>query len=435
MNLAVLGISFRSAPLELRERVSFSPGTVPAVLQRLAGDMPRSELALVSTCNRTELYAAGTDLPPDVRSVVSLLTENDGADGIDALAAGFYAKTGIEAAEHLLAVASSLDSMVIGESEILGQVRQAYGIAVQEHSSGKTLDALFHTAFRTAKRVHSETEIARGRVSVSSIAVEFAEKVFEKLSDKTVMIVGAGDTADLALRSLVERGAREVLVLNRSLDRGQALAAQHGGKAIAFDLLADHLSRADIVLTSTSAPHCVIHADMVRRAMGERRQQPMLLIDIAVPRDIDANVENLENTYLYHIDDLQRVAEKNMARRQAAVEQAWQIVREETAEIGALFREPDVGPMMRRFDRHGREVCDELVERTLGRETLTSLDEEGREEIRALSGKIANILLDKPRRALRRAARNGGWEEYVRVVNDLFGFDEDDPPGTGGKGT
>lgn len=435
MNLAVFGISFRSAAIKLREQVSFSPEAIPAILRRLARDMPRNELALVSTCNRTELYAAGADAPPDVDAVISRLVGDDPAADIDELAAGFYTKTGLEAVEHVLAVTSSLDSMVIGESEILGQVRQAYGLAVQEQSNGKILDSVFHAAFRTAKRVHTETEIARGRVSVSSIAVEFAEKVFEKLGEKTVMIVGAGETADLALKSLVERGAREVLVLNRSFDRGRALAEQYGGRAIPFEQLPDNLAQADIVITSTAAPHCVIHADMVRRAVAARRQQPILLIDIAVPRDIAADVGDLENTYLYDIDDLRRVADENMVRRQAAVEQAWQIVREETAELVALFREPDIGPMMRHFDRYGREACDELVERTLGREKLAALDEEGREEIRALSGKIANALLDKPRRALRRAARNGGWEGYVRMVNDLFGFEEDDPPGSRGKGT
>ena len=423
MNLAVLGINFKTAPVEIRELASFRAADVPATLQRMTTAFPGAEFVLLSTCNRTELYLSGLDATTHRLALGRSLLRNAEAATATGAESHFYLKTGQEAAEHLLTVASSLDSMVVGETEILGQVKQAFALAGEAGSYGRSLPALFHHAFRCAKRVHSETDISRGRVSISSVAVEFAEKVFSDLSAKTVMIIGAGEMAELALKSLVERGARDVLVLNRSLEHGQALAERHGGKAIPFDLLEDYLPQADIVISSTSAPHAVVHAAAVRRAMEIRRGRPALLIDIAMPRDIEAAAGEIKDVYLYHIDDLQRVAAENMARRQEGVEKAWQIVREVSAEWSDQHKVRGMGVMMAQLDNHGREVCDTILKRYLAKEKLAALPEPCKDEIRELAQKIANKMLAAPKETLRQAAKNGELETYEKMTVRILGLD------------
>lgn len=426
MKVGVIGISYHTAPVHVREQASVRPAEVPGVLQRIRDQFPGVELVLVSTCNRTELYTAGIDVNADKHRLFQIMLKGDETFRADELEKHFYVKSDLEAAEHMLAVASSLDAMVVGESEILGQVKQALGIADEAGMAGKVLHTLFQRAFKTAKRVHSETDICRGRVSVSSLAVEFAEKVFDDLSTKTVMIVGAGETAELALKSLMDRGARDVLVLNRSHNRGQDLAERCGGRAIQFDLLEDYLARADIVISSTSAPHLVIHAAAVQRAIETRRGKPMLMVDIAVPRDIDPAAANIKNVYVYSIDDLQLIAAENITKRREAVEQAWQIVRQGLAEISEHFEGGGLRELLRKFDEHGREVCDNALKRTLAKECLSGLSEPSREEVREMARKIVAKMLAEPREALKRAAKKGELDSYVRVVNDLFGFDRKD---------
>ncbi len=427
MTTAVIGISFRTAPIELREQAAFSAADVPAALQRIRAAFPVAELVLLSTCNRTELYTSGIELDTHKDKLVGLMLKQSSGIQIADAQPHFYVKRDLESVEHLFAVASSLDAMVVGETEILGQVKQALLLAEEAQTTGKVLQPLFQRAFKTAKRVHSETDICRGRVSVSSLAVEFSEKVFENLSAKTVMIVGAGETAELALKSLIDRGARDVMVLNRSVERGQTLAARYGGQAIQFDLLDDYLPRADIVISSTSAPHLVIHAAAVQKAIAIRRGRPMLLVDIAVPRDIDPAASQIKDVYLYHIDDLQRIAESNLTKRHSAVDQAWKIVREGTAEAATFFEAPELRLLLRKFDEHGREICETALQRALAKEKLAALPEPCREEIIVLAQKIVNKMLAQPREAVKRAARNGEWEAYARVVNDLFGFDKKKP--------
>lgn len=423
MNLAVLGMNFKTAPLALREKASFSTAEIPAALERLRESFPDAELVLLSTCNRTELYVAGLDAQAHRQALVRSLLKSAEPGALAEAERHVYLKTDHDAARHLLAVASSLDSMVVGENEILGQVKQSFALAGDAGAYGRFLIPVFHHAFRCAKRVHTETDLSRGRVSVSSLAAEFAEKVFENISAKTVMIVGAGETAELALKSIVERGAREVLVLNRSLDHAQALAGRHGGRAIQFELLDDYLPRADIVISSTRAPHVVIQADTVRRAMEVRRGMPVLLIDIAVPRDIDPAAGEVKDVYLYHIDDLQRLAAENLARREQAVAQAWHIVGEVAGELIDLFKVRGVGAVMRQLDDHARAVCDAALARSLNKEALAGLPEASKAEIRALAQRIANKLLAAPREALREAARNGEWDTYSKTAARLLGLD------------
>jgi glutamyl-tRNA reductase len=424
MNLSVLGINFRTAPIALRETLAFSPEATPAALASMRPLLEGVEFVLVSTCNRTELYVADTNELPDKATLIAALTSVNTTDPVADLAAHFYMKTGLDAAEHLLAVGASLDSMVVGETEILGQVKRAYMLAHEAETSGRIIQTLFPLAFQSAKRVHTETDICRGRVSVSSIAVEFAEKVFEELSEKTVMIVGAGATAELALKSLVDRGVTRVLVLNRSFHRGEALARKYGGKALRMDVLADYLPKADMVISSTGAPHCVIHADAVAHAVRSRHGRPMLLVDIAVPRDIETAVGRIDNVYLYDIDDLQRVSDANIARRQEAIDQAWVIVKEGMSEVAAALEGDDFRSLMKQFNVHADAVRDAMLKRALSKEQLASLPEACRDEITIAIQKTINKMLAAPRAALHKASRNGQWQDYAKVARDLFGLDE-----------
>ena len=424
MNLNVLGINFRTAPVEVRETASLRPDQIPATLLQIRERLPEAEALVVSTCNRTELYLAGVDAATHKQMLIEALLPEGTPVPLNGLLKHFYLKQGPEAAEHLLAVASSLDSMVVGETEILGQIKQAYSLASQSETLGASLHPLFHAAFRTAKRVFSETDICQGRVSVSSIAVEFTLKIFSDLTEKTVMIVGAGETAELALKSLVEKGVREVLVLNRSFEKGKALADKYGGTALPFEQLGAALPRADIVVSSTAAPQCVVVTTDVHEAVRARRGQPMLLIDIAVPRDIETGVGEVDNVYLYHIDDLQRLADANLARRKTAVEAAWDIVRAEAEDMVFSFGSRGFGNMMRQLDARAADVKAAALKRSLSKEKMAGLPEPVRREIDEMAQKIVMSMLAKPRAALKRAARDGRWDHYAQVTSDLFGLDK-----------
>lgn len=425
--ISLVGISHRTAPVALREQVSLRAGAIPAALQRICTDFPGGEWVLLSTCNRTELYAAGVDtvLHKD-RLVASLVC--DAAHGQAAvLAPHFYVKKDTEALRHLYAVASSLDALVVGETEVLGQVKQALALAEEAKTAGKVMTTLFQTAFRTAKRIHTETDICRGHVSVSSLAVEFAEKLFGDLTSRTAMIVGAGETAERALKSLVDKGIKDVLVLNRSHHHGRNLARCCGGRAYRFELLDNYLTRADIVISSTSAPHSVIGAEAVQRAMAVRAGRPLLLIDIAVPRDVDPAARGVKNVHVCTIDDLERIAAENLARRQAAVDRAWQVVDDELSETAAWCDDRGLRTLLRTIDEHGRQACDSALQRAMARKQMACLPEAARKEVRELSRTLVRKLLAQPRAALKRAARSGQWDQYHRVASDLFGLDPGEP--------
>ena len=422
----MVGINFRTSPLEFRERVSFREADLPDTLRHLKEQLPGTEIVLLSTCNRTELYMSGPNLPGSTGALVKTLVGSGGPSQDDTTNEYFYEKKDIEAVQHLCAVASGLDAMVVGETEVLGQLKRAYVMANEAGTVGTMLHSVFQRTFKVAKHIHTKTEICRGHVSVSSIAVEFAEKVFDDLSSKIVMIIGAGETSELTLQSLIEKGVRETLVLNRSIERGTALAEKYNGKAIQLDFLSNYLPSADIVISSTNAPHCVIQAKAVREAVAARHGRPMLLIDIAVPRDIEAAVGQQENVYLYNIDDLQDVAAENLAKRQDLMEQARSIIREQTTEFEAGFGAKDLGTAMKEIDESAHAVKEAELSRALAREKLSSLPEDSKEEIRALVNRTVNRLLHQPKKTLQEAARNGQGPEYLRVVRRLFGLGKKD---------
>jgi glutamyl-tRNA reductase len=330
--LVVLGLSHRSSPVAVRERFAFPEARVPATLQSLRDSGVADEAVILSTCNRVEIYAVTQLEPPRAFAALRefLITCHDYREP---LTDEIYAWGEPQSVHHLFKVASGLDSMVLGETEILGQLKKAYDLALKSGHTGGRLNKAFQRAFNVAKHIRTDTNIQRGSVSVGSVAVELAEKIFSRLSDRDVMVIGAGDTSEKTARALLSRGARSILVTNRSPDKAVALANEFGGRAVPFENWADEFTNIDIVVSSTSAPHYILDRVKLEPLMKLRRNRPLLLIDIAVPRDIEPEVNFLENVYLYNIDDLQAIASDYLAQRQQEVLRCEQIIREKAEAV------------------------------------------------------------------------------------------------------
>jgi glutamyl-tRNA reductase len=330
--IVVLGLSHRSAPVELRERFAFAAERIPVALEQLRARGRVSEAVILSTCNRVEIYATGA---PDAELTATELKEF--LRGFHAtphpLPAEVYALGEPHSVHHLFKVAAGLDSMVLGETEILGQLKQAYDLALQHRHTGPRLNKAFQRAFNVAKHIRTETNIQRGSVSVASVAVELAEKIFSSLADHDVMVIGAGDTSEKTARALLSRGARSLVVANRSLDRAEALAQELGGRATRFDDWAREFERVDIVVSSTAAPHHILDRAKLTPLMKLRRHRPLLLIDIAVPRDIDPEVNYLDNVYLYNVDDLQSIANDYLQQRREEIARCEAIIQEKARAV------------------------------------------------------------------------------------------------------
>jgi len=413
----MIGINFKSAPLEIREKMSFKNTEIPKMLRCIKRLIPDSEVVLLSTCNRTELYAAGPTLAAYKDSLGLIFARGDNFEKY------FYKKENLEAVRHLFAVASSLDSMVVGEREILGQVKTAYTCGLEAGTTGNILNPLFQKALKVAKQIQTNTDLCLGHISVSSIAVDFVQKIFTDLPNKTAIIVGSGETSELTLQNLVEKGVKKVLILNRSADRAKLLADKCGGKAILFDLLDDYLPLADIVISSTNAPRCVIHTDAVRKAITARHRRPMLFIDIAVPRDIEEGVGELENVYLYNIDDLREIAAENLTKRRQVLDTAHAIIQENANGFADRFRVQSFGLLIQQMEEAVNKLKEAELARAFSKETLVSLPEPCRREIETLTHRIVNRILATPKIAIRQAARNGQGEEYKKILQHLFGFE------------
>jgi len=314
MHIVVVGLNHRSAPVHVRERLAFTPAKLDFALTALRGVPGLAEGVIVSTCNRVEIYGTGQTPREAISGIESFLHSYHGVD--QRLEREIYRYEEPRSIEHLFCVVSGLDSMVFGETEVLGQVKQAYERALACKNTGKALNQLFQRAFQVAKKIRSQTQITRGSVSVGSVAVELAEKIFGELAGSQVMIIGAGDTSEKTARSLQSRGLRVVLVANRTHERAEALAAELGGRAVRFDVFYDELVHVDIVISSITVPHHVLTRDKLEPLMLARQNRPLFLIDLGVPRNIEPAVNNLDNVYLYNIDDLQEIANANMRARQ-----------------------------------------------------------------------------------------------------------------------
>jgi glutamyl-tRNA reductase len=349
--IVVVGLSHHSSPVALRERFAFAEARVPAVLQMLRDEGIVEEAVILSTCNRVEIYAS-TSLE-FVRAFAELkeflVTIHEYRDPITD---EIYALSEPQSVHHLFKVACGLDSMVLGETEILGQLKKAYDLALQHQHTGPRLNKAFQRAFNVAKQVRTETSIQRGSISVGSVAVELAEKIFSSLDNRHVMVIGAGDTSEKTARALLSRGAKSIIVANRSYENALALAKELGGRAVTFDDWSREFGQIDIVISSTAAPHHILNRARLEPLMKLRKNRPLLLVDIAVPRDIDPEVNLMPNVYLYNIDDLQGIADDYLKQRKEEVARCEKIIREKAA---ALLGQSPINPVGDSRPAYGHE--------------------------------------------------------------------------------
>lgn len=330
MEICVLGLNHRTAPLELRERLNIPFTRAPFFLDSLASRRVFSERVLLSTCNRTEIYGVSTDAETEVRAAKECLSDFASVK-ISDFESKLYVLRQPDSVRHLFSVASGLDSMVIGETEISGQVKDAYLDALKRHQTGKVLNTLFQKSLKVAKTVRTAAPIGAGRVSVASVAVELADKIFERLEGIRVMVIGTGDMAGQVLRAMASKGARPMVVSSHCYDRAQDLAEELKAEPVHFDFYEERVKDIDIIIGSTLCPRTLIQQEQVRRWMKLRRDRPLFLIDIAMPRNIDPSVEKLDNVYLYNLDDLHAVAAENLARRESFVTQSRELVSHQTS--------------------------------------------------------------------------------------------------------
>lgn len=331
MELFCLGLNHRTAPVEVREKFAVGAPRLGQATTELAALAEAAEAVVVSTCNRTEYYLVAPDARAAVAALETRLLEREGLDGT--VSSHFYQKLRMDAALHLCRVVSGLDSMMLGETEIFGQVKHAYQAALAGGTTGGILNRLFQRAFGVGKKVRTETSIQEGATSVGNVAVDLAEKIFGHLKDSQVMILGAGETCRITAQSLVSRGARSIFVTNRSFARAEELATEMGGTAVRFDDWQSVLAKVDVVISSTGAPHALIHRADVENVRRIRKYRPLFFIDIAVPRDIHPEVAEIEEVYLYDIDKLQYLANEGRARRQLQIEHCEQIIIDELAKL------------------------------------------------------------------------------------------------------
>jgi glutamyl-tRNA reductase len=420
MKLQMVGCSHHNVAVALRERLAFSPEQTRDALARLRMRFPATEAVLLSTCNRVELYTAVEDPGggPTHHDIVAFLAEYHGlasAEVFDQLTE----RTGEDMVRHLFTVAASLDSMVLGEAQILSQVKEAYELATTGQTTGPLTHAVFQAAIRVAKRVASETAINHRRVSIPSIAVaDFARQVFETFSDKHVLVVGAGEMGEETLRYLIDEGARDVTVVNRTPARARELAERLKARAETWDRLLPLLAEADLVVSTTGAGQPVVTLADYRRIEPRREQRMLFILDLAVPRDFDPAIGDCLGVYLYSIDDLRQACEANRKARELEWPKAERIIEEETARFMAELHHRATGPTIARLKERADQLKDEELARLLNK--LDQLDPKTREEITRSFDRLVNKLLHPPLESLRDEARSGAPFGLLEALKKLF---------------
>jgi glutamyl-tRNA reductase len=430
MPLAVVGASHRTAPIEHRERFALGRTEVPGALLGLAAD--GSEAVVISTCNRTEVYLSLPDGSDGVEQARALLADRIGQDPASA-ARYFYVHRDRQAAEHLFRVSSGLDSMILGEPQIQGQVKEAYATAREVAGEngpvvGQALHRLFQTAFSIGGRVRSETGLGIGAASVSSAAVDLAKKIFGSLKGRRALVLGAGEMSETTLECLRNEGVRTAIVANRTFDRAAELAERWGGEAIHWEEFGAALPHVDIVICSTAAPHPVLTVERLRAALPHGPRRPLCIIDIAIPRDVEAAVADQPNVFLYNIDDLQQIVDDNLGRRRAQLPQAESIVSQGVDDFWAWYSSLAVVPTIRALRDRGEQMRRAEVERALRQ--LSHLSPEDQLAIDALTRSLVNKVLHAPTARLRAAAGNGRGTGVLDTVRYLFELDRE-PRGGG----
>lgn len=428
-DLLLIGLNHTTAPLDVRERLALAPQRAFEAITAWQERSNGGEVVMLSTCNRVELYLSDGEAVTR-ESVVAFLAEFFAVPA-SGFASNLYESHGRAAVEHLFSVASGLDSMVLGETQILGQVRQAYDVSRQAGATGPVLNPLFQRAAAVGKEVRTDTALGEGRVSVASVAVDYAKRIFDTFADKTVLCLGTGKMTRLVLQGFTALKAGRVLVASREQSRADAFAAKFGGQGVTMDDLDRHLIAADVIIGSTGATHPVVTRDRFAGLLKKRRYRPAFFLDIAVPRDIEPGVGELEDVYLYNLDDLQQVVSQTLAGRGGAVAAARAVVRRHVDAYAAWHRQREIGPLIDALYRRGNDIARAEVERTLAK---MDLDDAGREQVEQLVHRVVQKLLHGPVSQLKQAHEpRGDGPAYVHAVEKLFGLGPAKPDDTGGR--
>lgn len=417
MEIIVIGLNHKTAPIDIRERLAFQESEIEEALQRIRSIPSIRETMILSTCNRVEIYATSKEVEKAVQELKQFLSEIHQFP-LERFERNLYLLIGEEAVRHIFRVASSLDSMVVGEPQILGQIKEAYQRANESKASGVILHRLLHRAFHVAKRVRTETKISSSAVSVSSVAVELAQRIFGTLEDRVVFLIGAGEMIELAARHLVSGGVKKILVTNRTYERALNLAREFQGEAIPFEEMNIGLKRADIVISATNSPEPILTSEQIIRVMKERKHRPIFFIDIADPRDIEPKVGDLENVYLYNIDDLQKVAFENLKDREKEAEKAEGIVREEVERFVRWYHSLEVTPTIIALRKKFEEIRVRELKKMLS--LHPELTEKERKSLEAMTSAIINKILHEPITHLKEKDEEAMADFYIDALQTLF---------------
>jgi glutamyl-tRNA reductase len=429
--LLLLGLNHTSAPLEVREKIAFNSAQQRAALDQFRAAFPESEIVLLSTCNRVELYTArATHGHPRAEEMSDFLAGFHNVP-IAQLRPHLYHKAERDVVDHLFAVASSLDSMVLGETQILGQVREAYDAAHEAAATGPLLNPLFQRALAVGKQVMHETALGEGRLSVASVAVDYAKQIFDHFNDKTVLSIGAGKMATLALRHFSALNPKRLLICNREPAKGKLLAEQFNGQDVPFENLPDHLIAADVVITSTGSREPIILKKQFEGLLKKRRYRPLFMIDIALPRDIEKGIGELENVYLYNLDDLQQVVSATQSQRKDSLDAARKIVAQHVEEFTVAHRARELGPVIEKLQHRYHAMAREELQRTLSK--FPNLSDSEKSHLEDLTRRIVNKLLHAPIQAMRKSDSHAADGPYLHAMEKLFRLEEDDSSRSGGE--
>ncbi|MCA8911097.1 MAG: glutamyl-tRNA reductase [Planctomycetes bacterium] len=415
----VLGINHKFAPLEVRERLAYPDRRIPAALKTIRERSDCDEAVLLSTCNRVEVYAFTEGDDAQQRLLEGLAADH----GItpDYLEQFCYFHRGKEAIEHLIRVAGGLDSLVLGETQILSQVKKAYLLAQSENATGKALNGLFHRAFQSAKRLHSETGIGDGQLSVSSIAVRFVNRVFEDLGDKTALLIGAGEVGELTLTYLRESGIGRVIVVSRNLERAKDVAGRFQGDAVPFELMHDYLPAADVVISQTAAESRILERKHFKSSQKKRGYASVFVLDLAVPRDVADDASELEGVYLYNVDDLEKVVAEHAMERSRELDHCKEIVNDEVEHFLKGFQSYAAGPLISELRSKAGHIKQAELDRLMSK--LNDLSPEARKEIAGFSERLVNKLLHPQIQGIKEQAASGN-SDSLRLLADALGVEK-----------
>jgi glutamyl-tRNA reductase len=422
MSIILVGVSHKTAPVEVREQLAFAESQIHDALHQLVDRELICEGLIVSTCTRVEVIAATpktTEAEEAISHIYGFLNQFHRCDSA-LLSKHCYHHSDSSAIKHIFRVTSSLDSMVLGEPQITGQVKEAFQQAQDAESVGHLLTRLMNRAFAVSKRVRNETGVGSSAVSISFVAVELAKKVFESLQGMTVMLIGAGEMAELAARHLLSYGARRILVVNRTYENAESLAAEMKGEPVRFEHFKQRLPEADIVICSTGAPHYLVTPDQVRSALAVRRNRPMMLIDISVPRNIDPAISNLDNAFVFDVDDLESIAQNNRTERQREALRAESIIDAEVERFTAILAEGDLNAVIGAFRREVNSMA--LTELDRSRKRLGDLSEDQEEALRVMINAIVNKFTQPVIKQLRES--EDGHSPYLKAWRDMYHKEE-----------